>query len=1149
MKIVLPALRYLSVVSIVLVLALTVTAVSLNLSATRPVYEWAASRILDRDVQIKGPISLRFGASTTLSMNDIAIAGTAEAAPAFASIGSVVVRLATRPLLDGALHFTAFSVADVNLVIDIDEQGQGNWPGYDDEPLAAEEISTTRAPFDLRATDVRVERATVSVADARNNRRGAVVIDALQQTLVKEDFELTSQGSANNLAYKTTLRLDGVASLLDIRDWGVAWSGTLGSTQFQLSTTIPSLDDLIRAEIDATIHADSANEVLHDFALAPINDGPVEVSVSTRQGKNRQLIEVNAQFGELQLVGTADHALATAWDSIHLAIRAAGPSLSHIGALWDKPNLPETPFTVDLQASLEGSEVDVETLQLTSEAITLSLAGKLPAYRSLGTGTLSGTIDVPAMGAFASLLDLPRELQGPLHGTLLLTRDPAGTDVRLTSQSSMLALELSGRLTPGETWSGSTLRFSGSSTQPDRWLGLLMDIPPELPPLAFSGEARIPSPETLEVEKLVVQMEEDTLSAEGLIGWATARQETAITLTAYSQNLRTTLTPWVPSPQVLPELSATAMAQIKYAATDPIQIETATVSAAESLFQFTGDLAFESGAPALRGLWKVSVPRIQPLLPQMNVPQRYERPLSFRGDIAWTPGAISIDVDTNGIQYGSITAEGRVSVDLINRKGQFDVLASTPDVRDYLPSDAHGAHPSKLPMNLNAIGEWDEAVLRGETLQVESPDIQINAAGLLELSSQEFTRSHLDADININRLTVLHDWVDFPFPDQGLALTADFDSQGGALVINALTLRSGDSDLAVRGKIERSPDIQMKLDIRSARVNIDPWIAAVREGHDNDGEQSGSVTSEQRVLPDYPIPTDWFDYFSANADLTIREFVGLPRPVFNVQGVLITGADGLRINNLSAENQRGGGASLRGSLVKGSDAIPQLEVAIEGFDLVMGIPKAPSEEIDSLPSYEFKTKISGAGSTTGELATDLEGYLSAVMGSGKVLNAGFDRWTNSVVLELSQVLNPLQDQRDVTKINCAAAFVTIESGTLVGKPAIVLDTPDVKISSNITLDLASERIKAKFKTVPQKGLGFSVSSVFNPYVEVTGTLAKPQITVDPANTVVGGSLAVITGGLSILAQNVVDRMKTSGNVCAERLNEANAEIATRDSQN
>ena len=45
---------------------------------------------------------------------------------------------------------------------------------------------------------------------------------------------------------------------------------------------------------------------------------------------------------------------------------------------------------------------------------------------------------------------------------------------------------------------------------------------------------------------------------------------------------------------------------------------------------------------------------------------------------------------------------------------------------------------------------------------------------------------------------------------------------------------------------------------------------------------------------------------------------------------------------------------------------------------------------------------------------------------------------------------------------------------------------------------------------------------------------------------VGGSLAVITGGISILVRNVLNRLSTSGNVCADRLRKANEEMAQMD---
>ena len=1149
MTLLLPALRYCAVASIVLVLVLAVTAVSLNLSAARPVYAWAASQALNRDVQIAGPVSLRLGTVTTLSMNGITIAGTTDTTPVFARIDSAVAQFAPIPLLQGALHFTALTVADVSLFIDIDEQGQGNWPAAIDENVTPADGSQERPAYQLRATEVSLERVHAQIQSAGNKRHDAISIEALTQTLVADNLQLIARGTLNRSPYEVTLAGEGIHSLLDVQDWKIEMQGTVGDAQFQLSTAIPSLEQIMRSKVDASVRADSANAILQALDLPSINDGPVDLAVSARHSDDRQRIKLDAKFGDLQLAGTADHALATAWESVRLAVNAHGTSLSHLGALWNKPNLPETSFDIDLAASLEGSELNVETLQLSSEAITLSLTGRLPAYRSLGTGNLSGTIDVPALGAFGNLLDLPSELQGALHGTLLLTRDPTGTDVLVTSHSAMLTLELIGRLTPEGTLSGSNFRFSGVSAQPDQWLGLLMDAPPELPSFDFAGEASLLTPKTIALDNLVVHMGGDTVSAEGVLGWATAQQETTISLTARSRNLRATLNPWVPSPQMIPELATSATAQISYLSANAFQIDQARVWSAEGKLQFEGKVSLENSNPEISGVVAVSASTLQPFVPQFIVPERYERPLSLSGNIAWEPDAIAIDISDKGLSYGSIIAGGQVSVDLINQEGRFDVLASTPDVRDYLPDDKRDPNQTKMPMNVRATGEWNEATLRAEALRVESAEIQIAAAGLLELSSEKFTNSHLDADINITRLTALSEWLDFSFPDQGLALTADIDSQGGALVISALTLRSGDSDLAVRGRIARSPDAQMKLDVTSNRINLDPWTAAMREENGTEAEGGKSVPGDQPVLPDYRIRTAWFDDFSADANLRIAELIGLPRPVFNVRGALTTDENGLRIDHLSAENERGGGATLRGSLLRSAGATLQLDVSIEGFDLVMGIPKAPSEEIDSLPSYEFKTQVGGAGATTRELASSLDGYLTAVMGSGKVLNVGFDRLTNSFLQELSQVLNPLQSEKDNTTINCAAAFVTIESGKLVGKPAIVVDTPDVKISSNITLDLGSERIKAKFKTVPQKGLGFSVSSVFNPYVEVTGTLAKPQITVDPANTVVGGSLAVMTGGLSILAQNVADRMSSSGNICAERLSKAQEEISTRSGQN
>jgi hypothetical protein len=239
-------------------------------------------------------------------------------------------------------------------------------------------------------------------------------------------------------------------------------------------------------------------------------------------------------------------------------------------------------------------------------------------------------------------------------------------------------------------------------------------------------------------------------------------------------------------------------------------------------------------------------------------------------------------------------------------------------------------------------------------------------------------------------------------------------------------------------------------------------------------------------------------------------------------------------------------AQLTGTLIPDAEGIPELSMLLEGKGLTLGIPKAPGEDITALPPYDIRLKLAGKGQTTRDLAATLDGYLNMTMSKGIVLNAGLDRMTNSFLQELSKALDPLQEQEESTQINCAAAFSVLSQGRLHGKPAVVVDTPNVKVLADATANLNSEKIKIQFKTVPQKGLGVSLSSIVNPYVEVTGSLAKPRLTLNPENTVVGGSLAVLTGGISILVRNVLDRLSTSGNVCADRLRKANEEMAQMD---
>jgi len=103
------------------------------------------------------------------------------------------------------------------------------------------------------------------------------------------------------------------------------------------------------------------------------------------------------------------------------------------------------------------------------------------------------------------------------------------------------------------------------------------------------------------------------------------------------------------------------------------------------------------------------------------------------------------------------------------------------------------------------------------------------------------------------------------------------------------------------------------------------------------------------------------------------------------------------------------------------------------------------------------------------------------------------------------------------------------------------------VISNGSVNLVSEAIDFNFKTAARGGLGFSAGELLNAYVEVSGTLSKPRLTVDAKGTLVNGGAAFATGGLSILATTLWDRISRQKDPCAAAVADAGRRATVRKS--
>jgi hypothetical protein len=135
-------------------------------------------------------------------------------------------------------------------------------------PHSAMEISRPKTPAGLNCPMCYVQptcasnRALLRVWDARSNQQRTLFIETLHETLIEDRLQLRSRGSLNTSPFSTTLMVECVASLLNIRDWQVHWEGSLGDAEFELSAAVASIDELLHSDIDLTIHTDSAQNVL-----------------------------------------------------------------------------------------------------------------------------------------------------------------------------------------------------------------------------------------------------------------------------------------------------------------------------------------------------------------------------------------------------------------------------------------------------------------------------------------------------------------------------------------------------------------------------------------------------------------------------------------------------------------------------------------------------------------------------------------------------------------------------------------------------------------------------------------------------------------------------------------------------------------------
>jgi hypothetical protein len=132
--------------------------------------------------------------------------------------------------------------------------------------------------------------------------------------------------------------------------------------------------------------------------------------------------------------------------------------------------------------------------------------------------------------------------------------------------------------------------------------------------------------------------------------------------------------------------------------------------------------------------------------------------------------------------------------------------------------------------------------------------------------------------------------------------------------------------------------------------------------------------------------------------------------------------------------------------------------------------------------------------------------------------------------ELAAKLNPFSARDPYTQLDCVVTKADIVDGQLTANP-MVMQSAKVTVVAHGKVNLHTEELTLSFNTLPRKGVAVPAGTFTSTFIAVAGTLANPHLAVSAK----GAAAAVATGGITVVARGLWDRVRGGQDICGQAL--------------
>lgn len=1095
-----------------------------DLGVFKPRVERWVSESTGREFAIEGEFSVDLAVTSVVVAEGIRLQNADWSAPGdMVTVGRLEVHVDLWSLFRGPVEISYINVDDAGIYLERTPAGDRNWDLFgevpvDDEParpscdkgwpvlLGVVDVDSVRVRYLSPERDGPVDLAIESL-DKRNRADDMIELELAARI---GDREL---GVAGEFGTRAALRAGA-----EVR---YRLAATLDTFRFESDGVLDRLPRPAKPALRFAASGPDIDDLTRLLGLGEAGSGDIDLTGLLAATDDGLLaLDVEGNVGESEFEATGEFSDLADLERFELALKASGPDLGRILRLFGVHHIREAPFVVDLRASRDHAAFAVHEFDMGFSEARFRGSAQLPAFPSLEDASIRLDIDGPKLERFRYVAGIPGVATGPFSASFELIADKGGAEILAMDLTTVLArMQASGRLVATQGYVGTWLDLVAESdslaeTASAYGVSGLPDRPAVVRGSAEFAEdgIRTRGPVTLEVDAFTAAIDGLIATTPGIVG-------SSFDFDFKGPDLSQLVNAFAAADGV-PQQAYTARGRLEVGEAG-YRITSLTGELGSSELSFEGLIATAPGLAGSRFEWSARGPAFEELAGSIGGYRVRPGDYELSGAMSLQAERLRLSdvrLDRPGGRFGLSLDLG---LPLSRRHADFELEARGADVR-WMLRRSYRFEPKEAAFDVVVNGR-----LRGTRVDVSRFRARVGEAVAEAEGGLDFgavaAGSRFGFRGSVPSLKNLGELDGRPMRDQSLSWQATVTGADGVLTLDDFVLLLGESRIDGR-LVYRAGDVpSVEAELDAGSIVFAP-STETRETPSYDPEPT---FDDGRLIPAIELPFEGMQKLRLFVDVEVEELIRdrlhlkdlalklkLEDGVFDIERAGFDGATGrIELRAMLDATAEGGRA--------------ELEAVAREFSL--GLSQGTD---DRSMTGDINVRLASVGDNLRALAANANGVVFVNTRGGVIQNNRFLQAVYGDLLEqVISAINPFYTADTVTRLECVVIAWKLEDGLLTSGPNSFIRTGKINMASRTRVNLDTEQLAITMRTTPRRGISISTAELFNPFVQVVGTLASPRLAVNEQGVLVTGGAAVATGGLSILARAAWDRLIRSGKPC------------------